>query len=96
MQTRDFIIGALIGCTLAVAMGGPALALGLTSDEKKDIYNRCTDAGGTFKACCAAADGTVTVDTQTGSTYCKMSLKAPVGGVLGRLWSPVKPLLKSN
>lgn len=90
MQTRDFILSALIGCTLAVALNGPALALppGLTLDEKKGIYSRCTDAGGTVKTCCAAAEGTVVLDTSTGFTYCRMALKAPSGGLLRRLLNP--------
>lgn len=88
MQAREFILGALIGCTLAVC--GPALALppGPGLDERKDIYSRCTDAGGTVKTCCTAAGGTIKLDTLTGESFCKIALKAPVGGLLDRLLSP--------
>jgi hypothetical protein len=94
MQTREFIVSALIGCALAIAMNGTAFAL--TPEEKRDIYARCTDAGGTFKACCAAAGGTVKVDPQTGSSYCDWFSSKEPGEGLRRAPSPGVQRPESN
>ena len=72
MQVRSLVSSIVVLCLIAVGTVGPSFAMGisLTQDDKRDIYNRCKDAGGSFKACCAAANGTVKTDPKNGSTYC--------------------------
>ena len=59
MKTREFILSAVIVSTLGITMTEPAFALQLTQEEKKGILERCMKAGGTLKACCAGADGSL-------------------------------------
>ena len=64
------VAGLVLAAMLAAPSTGPAVALDtkLTTDDKVAIYTRCKKAGGTGKACCAAADGTWEPDSQGGGT----------------------------
>ena len=63
MKTREFILSTVIVSTLGIPMTEPAFALQLTQEEKEGILTRCLKAGGTLKACCAGADGTLSGHT---------------------------------
>jgi len=58
-----------------VVLGPTAVSLALTREEKEGILTRCLKAGGTVKACCAAADGTYTSDSSGGK--CTISAAPP-------------------
>ena len=86
MQTRNFVSSAVVAFALVLCAIGSVYAMAnniLTTDDKSAIFTRCSQAGGSFKVCCAAADGKVTKDPKTGSTYCKFTLKVSGGNGAG-------------
>lgn len=88
LAVKRLIACVVLASTLAVPSTGPAFALDtkLTTDDKVAIYARCKRAGGTGKACCAAADGTWEPDSQGGGT-CALGRSSIPGGAR----SPIAP-----
>jgi hypothetical protein len=75
---RQFFVTTLLAGVVAVsAFAIPVIepasaATKLTHDDKLAIYTRCKKAGGTGKACCAAADGTWESDGQGAGGTCTL------------------------
>lgn len=86
---RQFFVTILLAGILAApvfvfpVIQPVSAATKLTQDQQAAIYLRCKKAGGTGKACCAAADGTWEPDPKGAGGTCDLagaSLKQLPGG----------------
>lgn len=88
---RDLIVIALIASTLGLVIAAPAFALqqSLTGNEKGEIMDRCLNAGGSVRTCCAAAGGVWKSDGKGGGGCSLTADKS--GRSPSNIRSPIKP-----